>query len=219
MHPTEASHPTASRPRFSCRPWCGSRRTRRAACRRQLKATLMTYPVCPCRTATSFPVAAFQIRTVLSWLAVARRLPSGLNATPDYAVFVPDEGVEFLAGRDVPDLRGLVPARRGQPLAVVTERHPCRDVAVPGEGVKGPTGRGVPDPGGPVPARRGQALAVRAEGDGDDRSMMCAERGPNSSPVSASRTCTHAPSAIEARRRPSGLSAAIPAKRGRCGSP
>src|SRR5262249_27921982 len=47
---------------------------------------------------------------------------------------VGDDRPLFLAGRHVPDLDGAVPARGGEPAAVVAVRHPVDVVRVPAEG-------------------------------------------------------------------------------------
>ena len=66
----------------------------------------------PLRTAIAMPVAASQTRAVLSKDAVTMRDPSGLNAADLTQLLVAAEDGDRLAGRGVPDARGLV-VRRG----------------------------------------------------------------------------------------------------------
>ena len=63
---------------------------------------------CPRRTVISLPVAASQMRAVLSHDAVTMRVPSGLKAAELTDVLVPAQDRDLLAGRGVPDARGLV---------------------------------------------------------------------------------------------------------------
>ena len=70
------------------------------------------------------PVAASQIRAVLSPDAVTMRLPSGLNAALDHSTIMAFERLaDRLAGRGVPDPRRLVLRRGDDALAVGAERR------------------------------------------------------------------------------------------------
>ena len=68
------------------------------------------------------PEAISQISTVLSRLPEASRLPSGLKTT-ERTGQVAAEGAHQLAARHIPQLHGLIPTARGQPLAIRAEGH------------------------------------------------------------------------------------------------
>ena len=72
-----------------------------------LKAAELTWPSWPLRTAIALPVAASQTRAVLSSDAVTMRFPSGLKAARPHRTSVAAEDGDRLAGRGVPDARGL----------------------------------------------------------------------------------------------------------------
>src|SRR5262245_30189682 len=76
-------------------------------------------------------------------------------------------GPSTLARGDVPNLHGLVPARRGDPLAIRTEGdvHDVHLLIVPSQRADFLPGCRVPDLEGssPVPTGRGVRLPVRAE--------------------------------------------------------
>ena len=77
-----------------------------------LNAAEFTGPSSPLRTRISLPVAASQMRAVLSHDAVTMRDPSGLNAAEVTQSSMAAEDGDLLAGRGVPDARGLVQRRR-----------------------------------------------------------------------------------------------------------
>ena len=109
--------------------------------------------------------AAGHNRTVRSWLAVARRLPSGLNATlPTRSVCPVSGSPTGFAGIDVPQPHRTVGAGRGQPVAIRTERHTENLVGVPGQrDTDGLAGVYIPEPHRPVDAGRRQLRPVGAE--------------------------------------------------------
>ena len=80
-------------------------------------------PEWPFRVSNSLPVSASHTFAVPSTLAVARRLPSGLKATPCNGFRVAAQGEQFLAGLRVPHLRRLVLAGGGEALAIGAEGH------------------------------------------------------------------------------------------------
>ena len=82
----------------------------------------------PLRTAIALPVAASQTRAVLSSDAVTMRVPSGLKAAELTDSVVAAQGRDRLAGRGVPDARGVVPRRRDD----------ARPVGAEGGGTTGP---------------------------------------------------------------------------------
>ena len=116
---------------------------------------------------SGWPLSASQSRTVLSELAEARRLPSGLKATLHHDVFMAHERcAERLAALGIPEPHGLVIARRGEALAVGAERDAFTRALMPHERcAERLAALGIPEPHGLVPTRRGEALAVGAEGD------------------------------------------------------
>src|SRR5262245_6895796 len=69
----------------------------------------------------------------------------------------------LLARFRVPDLDGVIVARRRQVLPIRAEHHATETLAVAAQGEEDLAGRGVPYLRGVVPARRGQALTVRTE--------------------------------------------------------
>ena len=73
-----------------------------------LKAAEVTKRRWPRRTAISLPVAASQMRAVLSADAVTMREPSGLKAAEFTHVVVAAQDRDLLGGRGVPDAGGLV---------------------------------------------------------------------------------------------------------------
>src|SRR5262245_44535410 len=81
------------------------------------------------------------------------------------------ERFERLPGRAVPELHGVVRARRGQAPAVRAECHAIHDSDMAPEGGKLLAGRTVPDCYR-SPAGRGQMLAVWAERHAHDAIVM-----------------------------------------------
>ena len=74
----------------------------------KLKAAEFTLLSCTRRTVISLPVAAYQMRAVPSADAVTMRKPSGKGGGIHTAL-VSAQDRDFLAGRRLPDARGLVP--------------------------------------------------------------------------------------------------------------
>ena len=112
------------------------------------------------------PVAALQIRAVLSQDAVTMRLPSGLNAADVTDARMPlelgDEGPAVRPSRPAPS----VPRRGDDAAAVRAERGGIDRARMPLElGDEGP-GVGRPDPRRTVPRRGDDAAAVGAERGG-----------------------------------------------------
>ena len=116
---------------------------------------------------SGWPLSASQSRTVLSSLAEARRLPSGLKATLVTPSSWPIERcAERLAALGIPEPHGLVLTRRGEALAVGAEGDAQHAVFMAHERwAERLAALGIPEPHGLVLARRGEALAVGAEGD------------------------------------------------------
>src|SRR5262245_33099973 len=86
---------------------------------------------------------------------------------------MPSERGQFLAGRHVPQFRGLVETAADQQPAVRREDNPVATLFVTFEALLKLAGGDIPDLDGPVlPAAGGDELAVRAEGMGDDRFAM-----------------------------------------------
>src|SRR5262245_53562999 len=76
----------------------------------------------------------------------------------------------------VPDLDGVVPASRGQPLAVPAERHVGGYRRVAGlQDAEFLAGGPIPDADGTVAATRGEVAAVGAEGDPEDWPIVVLE--------------------------------------------
>jgi hypothetical protein len=89
----------------------------------------MTELLCPLRVLSSCP-CRFHSFTVLSQLAVASVLPSGLKLTLLTELAVPFEGFEFLS-LQVPQLHGVVRTGSSDRLAVGAETHTSDITAVP----------------------------------------------------------------------------------------
>ena len=156
-----------------------SRRRRRwpARCRPGRSPPPVTAPVWPVRVARCWPVAASQIRTVPSSLAVASQVPSGAIATAVTVAGVAGEGGALLAGGRVPDPHRPVVAAGGQPGAVRGDRHRRHPAGVAGEGGALLAGGRVPDPHRPVVAGGGQPGAVRGDRHRRHRAGVAGEGG------------------------------------------
>src|SRR5262245_17971167 len=106
----------------------------------------------------------------LTLVAAASRQPPAIRAechTQDRAS-VAMKGAKLLTGRHLPDPHHLVPATRGNPLAICTERDAAVSAGLPFERAHGFPRYGVPDehtgsPSDVAVADGGQQLAVGAE--------------------------------------------------------
>ena len=78
---------------------------------------------CPCKLASSLPVAASQSFTVLSREPEARVFPSGLHATLETESSVPLQGRQQFARGGLPELHRPVIRTRGQGLSIRTPRY------------------------------------------------------------------------------------------------
>ncbi len=86
-----------------------------------LKAAETTALLVAAEDAIALPVAASQTRAVLSSDAVTMRDPSGLKAAEQHPALMAAEDGDRLAGRGVPDARGLVIRRRDDARPVGAE--------------------------------------------------------------------------------------------------
>ena len=100
---------------------------------------------------------------------MARRVPSGLKATPVTASVWPVQGAQLPPRRDVPHLGRLIPTGRGQARAIGAEGHASDRIGVAVQGEQLPPGRDVPHLGRLIHTGRGQARAIGAEGHASDR--------------------------------------------------
>ena len=94
----------------------------------------------------SLPEAASQSLAVLSALAVRIRAPSGLNAACVNSILMGKGGDELARGR-IPELGGLVRARRQDPSTVRTKRRMIETILMGKGGDELARGR-IPELGG-----------------------------------------------------------------------